>query len=100
MAATLAQAGAELVLHGHTHLPTIHWIPGERPIPVVGVPSASAAPGGTTPPAAYNLFCIQGGPPAWQVELITRGFGLDGEPIGERRRLPLTPAAAPLIATG
>ncbi len=98
VAATLAEAGAELVLHGHTHLPTVYWIEAARPIPVVGVPSASAAPGERKPPGAYNLFCIRGCAPAWHVELITRGHGVAGEPFGERRRMPLTPGAVPVTA--
>ena len=96
VAAVLAEAGAELVLHGHTHLPTVHWIEAATPIPVVGVPSASAAPGDRKPPGAYNLFCIRGCAPAWHVELVTRGYGTEGEPFGERRRLALTRSVVPV----
>ena len=53
--------GAELVLHGHTHIVSLEEIAGpDAPVPVVGVPSASHAPrtaGGTGRPGArYNLF--------------------------------------------
>ncbi len=39
----LGRAGAELVLHGHTHRTHVDAVPGpDGPIPVVGVPSSSA----------------------------------------------------------
>ncbi len=50
--------GAELVLHGHTHLPTLGWVDGPRPVPVVGVSAAGQAAGGRRPPAGFNLFEI------------------------------------------
>ena len=67
-AATISTGGAELVLHGHTHLDTVYWLPGqEKPVPVVGIASASQGPGGHKPPAGYNLFEISGGPGRWNV---------------------------------
>jgi len=52
--------GAELVLHGHTHLPTLSFIQGKQgQVPVVGVASASQDFGGHRPPAGYNLFEIR-----------------------------------------
>jgi 3',5'-cyclic AMP phosphodiesterase CpdA len=67
-AATISTGGAELVLHGHTHLDTVYWLPGhEKPVPVVGIASASQGPGGHKPPAGYNLFEISGGPGHWNV---------------------------------
>jgi 3',5'-cyclic AMP phosphodiesterase CpdA len=38
-AATIASGGAELVLHGHTHLNTVYWLKGTagRQVPVVGI---------------------------------------------------------------
>ena len=40
----IAEHGAELVLHGHTHRSSIHSIPGKtREVPVVGVAAASAS---------------------------------------------------------
>ena len=51
--------GAELVLHGHTHLPTRLATAGpDGPVPVIGVSSAAQAPGGHRPAAGYNLFDI------------------------------------------
>src|SRR5205814_562890 len=51
-------AGAEMILHGHTHRSTIHAIPGPRAdVPVIGVAAAGAAQGAraTDDPARYNL---------------------------------------------
>lgn len=57
----IAEHGAELVLHGHTHLPQRHEIKGPEGtcVPVIGVPSASQAPGAKRPAAAFNLFSIE-----------------------------------------
>lgn len=60
--------GAELVLHGHTHLDTLHHLHGrDGDVPVVGIASASHGPGGNTPPAGYNLFDIDGEPGKWRI---------------------------------
>ncbi|WP_137155739.1 metallophosphoesterase [Rhizobium sp. FKL33] len=69
-AAALHLGGAELVLHGHTHLNTLYWLPGPSgaSVPVVGVASASQGHGGHKPPAAYNLFQISGEPGDWRIE--------------------------------
>lgn len=68
--------GAELVLHGHTHLSTVHWIAGqnERRVPVVGVAAAGEALGKRKPLSQYNLFSIEGEQGVWNVQLIRRGF--------------------------
>ena len=85
--ALLAEHGAELLLHGHDHEHRVHWLegPGGR-IPAVGVPSASAIVGGDDEPAAYNLFHIDGGPGAWQCEMIVRGLRAGHEGITELKR--------------
>ena len=69
-AAAMGTGGAELVLHGHTHLNTVYWLNTHRGadhIPVVGIASTSQGPGGNKPRAAYNLFKISGGPGTWNV---------------------------------
>jgi 3',5'-cyclic AMP phosphodiesterase CpdA len=83
--AVIAEHGAELLIHGHDHVHSLAWIaaPGTR-VPVVGVPSASAAFGRHNP-AGYNLYRITGAPGAWQCEAISRGL-IDGESVGERGR--------------
>jgi len=89
----LARAGAELVLHGHTHRGRVASLASRRgPVPVVGVASASAA--GLRGPerrARYHRYRIGGGPGAWRVEMEVRA--LDPARLrfeGERTRM-LTP---------
>lgn len=71
----IAEHGAELVLHGHTHLPTTHWIDGrDGKVPVVGVAAAGQAEGSAKPPAQYNIFDIERRDGAWTIELTRRGI--------------------------
>lgn len=67
--------GAELILHGHTHRSSVEWLVGpHRPVPLVGVPSASRNPGPDRRGAGWNLFEIDGEPGAWRTLRIERGF--------------------------
>lgn len=76
--AAVKRSGCELVLHGHTHLATRSEIEGPNgPVPVIGVPSASNAPGHKRPPARYNLFSISGSPGAWHCRMEERGLHAD-----------------------
>jgi len=77
----IGASGAELILHGHTHLDTLHHLSGpDGPIPVVGIASASQAIGGTKPAAGFNLFEISGRTGAWQID--HRRFSLAGDGPG------------------
>lgn len=78
--AVIKSHGAELVLHGHTHLATKNVLPGpDAAVPVICVPSASQGLGSHKPPARYNLFEISGEPGQWSCRLIERGYP-QGEP--------------------
>lgn len=71
----IRQSGAELVLHGHSHLPTLHWIDGPAgTVPVVGVAAAGQATGGLKPAAQFNLLDISGEPGSWNVQLTRHGL--------------------------
>ncbi|HWD11731.1 metallophosphoesterase [Pseudochrobactrum sp. sp1633] len=78
----IREAGAELVLHGHTHLATYNEIASPHgAVPVICVPSASQAPypvghEGRKPPARYNLFSIAPAeqPLSWQCLWQQYGF--------------------------
>ena len=84
-------AGAELVLHGHTHLDTLYWLtgPGGVRVPVCGVPSASQSAGHDKPAARYSLFEIDGGPGEWSLTQRERGYTQNGDAIDwvRQRRL-------------
>lgn len=68
--ATVTEHGAEMVLHGHSHLPTLFTIGGRRaPIPVIGVSAAGQEPGGHHPGGQYNLIEIEGQAGDWSARL-------------------------------
>ena len=78
------EAGAELVLHGHTHLATRMTMPGpDGHVPVICVPSASQGHGRLKPAARYNLFEISGKAGDWHCTMIERGHTAQGQPIAE-----------------
>jgi 3',5'-cyclic AMP phosphodiesterase CpdA len=67
LAAVLARAGAELVLHGHDHADQRAELPGPdgRPIPIIGAGSASYA-GGPERRARYSIYEFgEGGSITW-----------------------------------
>lgn len=62
--------GAELVLHGHTHTPSLEWIAGpDAPTPVVGISAAGQEPGGRRAAAGFNLFEISRRKGSWKTTL-------------------------------
>ncbi|HEY0648234.1 metallophosphoesterase [Phenylobacterium sp.] len=63
--AMLAEAGAELVLHGHAHKALLTTVPGPADaIPVLAVPAASTPAGGRGQPARWN-----------EIEIVREGAG-------------------------
>jgi 3',5'-cyclic AMP phosphodiesterase CpdA len=75
----IATAGAELVIHGHDHVRSLDYIDGPRTrVPVIGVPSASAAFGKDHDPAGYNLYRIDGRPGAWTCGVERRALDATG----------------------
>ncbi|MET4634103.1 metallophosphoesterase family protein [Kaistia defluvii] len=80
--AIIKEVGAELILHGHTHIDSFETLEGPHgPVPVIGVPSAANAPGGHKPAGRYNLFGIEGEPGNWRCSLVERGYGAPGSGI-------------------
>ena len=66
--AAIRRFGAELVLHGHTHLATQMEMSGPNgSVPVIGVPSASQEPGGEKPGSGFNLFDIDRRNDGWRI---------------------------------
>lgn len=73
----VAEHGAELVLHGHTHKSSIYAIPGKAgDVPVIGVAAAGAAQreDGGEDPARYNLFKIERLGTSWACTMREFGF--------------------------
>ncbi len=84
----LHRHGAELVLHGHHHEASLHWLPGPQlRVPVIGVPSASGAADRHDEPAGYNLYEIEGAWGAWRCTMVSRGMRDGG--FAEINRQPL-----------
>jgi 3',5'-cyclic AMP phosphodiesterase CpdA len=86
----IAGVGAELVIHGHDHVHALAWIDGDTGrVPVIGVPSASAAPGMRHEAAAYNLYYVGGGRGAWSCDVVARAVTAGGS-VAELRRFALS----------
>lgn len=71
--------GAELVLHGHAH----RWVrssigAGGRPVPVFGIPSASAASPDLSRRAGYSLIDIARRAQGWEVRVSQRRLDATG----------------------
>jgi 3',5'-cyclic AMP phosphodiesterase CpdA len=80
----LRERGAELILHGHDHIASLNWLEGPRgQIPVIGVPSGSAAAHSGRVPAAYNLYRIDAGEGEWACRVVSRGYRAGGSAIVE-----------------
>ncbi|MGD9501799.1 MAG: metallophosphoesterase [Methyloceanibacter sp.] len=83
----LRQHGAELVLHGHSHMQSVHELPTATGTAlIVGVPSASEAVEGRIPAARYNAYNIARAGGGWQVEMVGRAVG-DGDVFECERRV-------------
>lgn len=78
----IKEAGAELVLHGHTHKSSVNEIDGpSRPVPVIGVAAASASASHGEDPARYNLFDIERVGDRWSCSLREYGYQRIGDDI-------------------
>ncbi len=78
----IAACGAELILHGHNHRPSLARIAGpKKPVPIVGVASASAIRGTSTHRAGYNLFDIEGTLKDYRIRRRMRGIRLGSKEI-------------------
>lgn len=90
--AVIKKTGAELVLHGHTHLPTMNWIggPNKGRVPVVGVSAAGQMPGGKRPAAGWNEFQIEKQNDVFSINLVRRQIADNGKTVTETARVKLS----------
>jgi 3',5'-cyclic AMP phosphodiesterase CpdA len=71
----LKEEGADLVLHGHNHSETLHWLSSPHGnVPVIGVPSASMTVGDHHPAAAWNCYDIDRAKGKWHTHVTIRGW--------------------------
>jgi hypothetical protein len=71
------------VLYGHNHKPKVTWLPTRgKPVPLVGVASASAAiVHGEEPLAQYNLFTFFKNPDGLRIRHVIRGLAMPDGPV-------------------
>lgn len=99
VANALKEAGAELVLHGHSHCASIRFIP-ETSIPLIATPSASLMSNEPDKAAGWNAFRVVVEANYWRIEMTRRRMTETGEFISAgqitwlRPRVPMpdTPA--------
>ncbi|HVO00979.1 MAG TPA: metallophosphoesterase [Candidatus Cybelea sp.] len=72
--------GCELVLHGHTHMSALARLKGANgPVPVIGVPSASAVLTRHRDPSRYHIYRIgRAASGGWHLDVSVRELLLDG----------------------
>ncbi len=95
LAQVLAEAGAELVLFGHTHRWTRHEMPIADPagrdtrlMHVLSAPSASMAAGHKAPPAGWQHIRISRTRETWRIDVARYEVGLK-EGLGKREAFTL-----------
>ena len=72
---TLADAGAELILHGHGHkFASTQIDTADGLAPVIGVPSASALDTDTARLAHYHLYTVTRTEAGWRLDINARGY--------------------------
>ena len=72
---TLQDCGAELILHGHSHHPSRTYLEtSDGRIPVIGVPSASAAGENPRRRARYHLYHLSPGVDGWNIRMCVRSY--------------------------
>jgi 3',5'-cyclic AMP phosphodiesterase CpdA len=90
----VAGRGAELILHGHTHMSSCSHLPTPKgAVPVVGVPSASALPTHRHDHARYHLYRIAQDGKDWRIEVEVRGLDQGLERFGPEEGFVLDVAA-------
>jgi 3',5'-cyclic AMP phosphodiesterase CpdA len=73
----LVRHGAELVLHGHTHAPTLTGLPTPAgDIPVIGTPSASELNPSSGRCAKYNIYRMQRDGLGWELTMSVRSYSV------------------------
>lgn len=77
-AEVIARQGAALILHGHAHYSMLRELAvGVQRVPVIGVPSASAADLTPQRAARYHLYRFEYAGDGWKVQLIARAYSVD-----------------------
>lgn len=77
----IAESGAELILHGHTHRSSMHALPGPvGPVPVLGVASLSVDLNKGYPVGCWHEYGIQREQSGWAISLDVHRYAGAGQP--------------------
>jgi hypothetical protein len=97
----IADEGAELVLHGHTHRADLSWIDCTAGrIPVIGAPACGMRPGAGYDEGAWRRLEISHDDTGWRLDLRERRINAVGEVIdGPHLSFGLPQARVARIAT-
>jgi len=92
-AQVIARQGAELVLHGHMHISSLGRLASPAgPVPVFGVPSASAAAKNHKDPSRYHIYRIaREANGAWRFSVSVRELTADGSGYAAAGEMTFTP---------
>jgi len=98
--AVIAEHGAELILHGHTHRLMAHRLPSRATrnaagfVPVLGAPSVSAAAPDAAHRACYYLIDLAQEGGLWRTSWRARGLAMGGREIVAREAPAISPTSA------
>ena len=96
----IARAGAELVLHGHTHRADLSWIPTPRGrVPVIGAPACGMLPGGRRDSGAWLRLELRLGADGPHLAMTERRVDDSGH-LGDGTRLDLALPRAEVAGRG
>jgi 3',5'-cyclic AMP phosphodiesterase CpdA len=71
----IQDCGAELILHGHSHYPSRTYLEtSDGRVPVIGVPSASAAGKNPKRRAQYHLYQLSPKADNWDIQVCVRRY--------------------------
>ena len=99
VAAAIARAGAELVLHGHTHRADLSWIDTPRGrVPVIGPPASGMLPGRDRDAGAWRRLEFRRDGAGWLLDLRERRVTLQGGAIEDGPHLTFRLPLASVVA--
>ena len=94
----LERCGAELVLHGHAHIPTFSNIETSAgTIPVIGAPSVSELNHRSKNYAKYNIYQLRKTAANWEMTMQVRGYSVARQCFLPEKEVALTVPLAPHV---
>jgi 3',5'-cyclic AMP phosphodiesterase CpdA len=92
LTSVLVDEGCELVLHGHNHCSMLNWLVTKAgPVPVIGVPSASARGDAKHEAAGWNHFHIRRQQGRWITDMTAHRWNNKSERVEAQIPVTLSP---------